>query len=482
MQFEWTDTQDELYRTVKDFARAELNHDCRAPQGARVVRSRVARLRAHGLVGSERAHGRIGGGGLDSLTTARVMEAFGEGCEDMGLLFSAAAHLNACAMPIAEHASEDLKQRLLPGLCQGSLIGANAISESSAGSDLAALKTRATRDGDAYVISGEKSFVTNGAVADVFTVYAVTDPSAGYLGISALVVERNDRSVAGKPFDKLGLTTAQTGPVLFDELPRSGGQPARNGGTRAAHFQFLDGMGADVSVRRLSRPDAAAARHDDRVRDREKAVRQGDRAQPGGIASHRRHEGQARGRTHAPLPRVLDDRSRDACGPLHLDGQACDQRSRGHIGARLDPRARRAWRHDGERSSAGARGLGAVHDLLGDIGPAAQHHRAGARPMSLTQLLVIAARARPHKLAVEGPDGALSYAELDALSNRIARGLAALGVTTGDRVAIWHEKSVKVVATMQASLRLGAAYVPIIRRRRARARSRSPRTAPAPRS
>jgi amino acid adenylation domain-containing protein len=81
--------------------------------------------------------------------------------------------------------------------------------------------------------------------------------------------------------------------------------------------------------------------------------------------------------------------------------------------------------------------------------------------MSLAQLLVTAARARPDALAVEGPDGALSYSGLDALSNRVARALAALGVTAGDRVAIWHEKSLKVVAAMQASLRLGAAYVPI---------------------
>jgi alkylation response protein AidB-like acyl-CoA dehydrogenase len=217
MQFEWTDTQDELYRTVKDFARAELNCELQERRRTHALCERAWRACGRmGLLGLSVPKS-CGGGGFDSLTTARVMEAFGEGCEDMGLLFSAAAHLNACAMPIAEHADEDLKRRLLPGLCDGSLIGANAISEANAGSDLAALKTRAVRDGEAYVISGEKSFVTNGAVADVFTVYAITDPSAGYLGISAFVVERSERSVAGKPFEKFGLTTAQTGPVLFDE-------------------------------------------------------------------------------------------------------------------------------------------------------------------------------------------------------------------------------------------------------------------------
>jgi alkylation response protein AidB-like acyl-CoA dehydrogenase len=217
MRFEWSDTQDQLYQAVKSFARAELNHDLERRRLSHLLCSDAWHACARmGLLGLSvpKQHG---GSGLDSLTTAHVMEAFGEGCEDMGLLFSAAAHLNACAMPIAEHGSDDLKQRVLPGLCDGSRIGANAISEANAGSDLAALKTRATRDGDGYVIDGEKSFVTNGAVADVFTVYAVTEPGAGYLGISAFLVERESPGVQpGKPFDKLGLTTAQTGPVLFD--------------------------------------------------------------------------------------------------------------------------------------------------------------------------------------------------------------------------------------------------------------------------
>jgi L-prolyl-PCP dehydrogenase len=217
MRFEWTETQEQLYRTIKAFARAELNRDLAQRRKKHALCEHAWRACGRmGLLGLS-VPPQYGGSGLDSLTTAHAMEAFGEGCEDMGLLFSAAAHLNACAMPIAEHGSDDLKRRMLPGLCEGSLTGANAISEAQAGSDLAGLKTRAVRDGDAYVIDGEKSFVTNGAVADVFTVYAVTDPSAGYLGISAFVVERSNPGVRpGQPFDKLGLTTAQTGPVLFE--------------------------------------------------------------------------------------------------------------------------------------------------------------------------------------------------------------------------------------------------------------------------
>ena len=217
MRFEWTDTQDQLHDAVKSFARAELNRDLERRRQTHLLCPDAWRACGRmGLLGLS-VPKQYGGGGLDALTTAHVMEAFGEGCEDMGLLFSAAAHLNACAMPIAEHGGDQLKSRVLPGLCSGSLIGAHAISEAGAGSDLASLKTRARRDGAGYVLEGEKSFVTNGAVADVFTVYAVTEPGAGYLGISAFVVERDATGIhRGKPFDKFGLATAQTGPVLFD--------------------------------------------------------------------------------------------------------------------------------------------------------------------------------------------------------------------------------------------------------------------------
>lgn len=213
MDFEWTETQCELHRTVKAFARAELG-DGKARAGA-FARDAWRACGRMGLLGLS-VPAQYGGSGLDALSSAHAMEAFGEGCADMGLVFAAAAHLNACAMPLAEHGREQHKQRLLPGLCDGTLIGANAISESGAGSDLAAIETRAVRDGDSWVIDGEKSFVTNGTVADVYTVYAVTNPADGYLGISAFAVERSCEGIhPQRPFEKMGLSSAQTGPVVF---------------------------------------------------------------------------------------------------------------------------------------------------------------------------------------------------------------------------------------------------------------------------
>jgi alkylation response protein AidB-like acyl-CoA dehydrogenase len=96
----------------------------------------------------------------------------------------------------------------LPGLCSGKLIGANAITEDDAGSDVFALKTRAERHGDFYVLDGQKSYVSNGPVADVFVVYAVTNPAHGYLGITAFLVEKDTPGlVIGEPFQKIGLTS-----------------------------------------------------------------------------------------------------------------------------------------------------------------------------------------------------------------------------------------------------------------------------------
>jgi alkylation response protein AidB-like acyl-CoA dehydrogenase len=147
-----------------------------------------------------------------------VVEALGRGCEDAGLLFSACAHLFACVMPLVEHGSEAQKAALLPALCSGERIGANAITEAGAGSDVHAMKARAVpADGGGYLLTGEKSYVSNAPVADLFLAYAVTRPEHGYLGMSAFLVERECAGVTvGKPFHKLGLVGSPIASVYFD--------------------------------------------------------------------------------------------------------------------------------------------------------------------------------------------------------------------------------------------------------------------------
>src|SRR5437762_1475154 len=150
MDFSWTQGQDEIYNRTLSLVQNKL---CTRERNPSQSWTRAQWL----LCGDLKLLGLSvpvsdGGCGYDAQTTARAIEAFGRGCENMGLVFSAAAHLFACTMPIVEYGDEAMKARVLPDLCSGMLIGANAITEDDAGSDVFALKTRAVREGDAYIL------------------------------------------------------------------------------------------------------------------------------------------------------------------------------------------------------------------------------------------------------------------------------------------------------------------------------------------
>jgi alkylation response protein AidB-like acyl-CoA dehydrogenase len=206
MEFSWTKEQDELYNRILLLTQEKLNNkDLKQNQYWTRAQWRLCgELGLLGLCVPERYQG----GGFDALTTARAIEAFGRGCEDMGLVFSVAAHLFACTMPIVEYGSGEIKDELLPRLCSGEQVGANAITESDAGSDVFALKTHAVRDSESYVLTGTKSYVTNGPIADFLVTYALTEPAHGYLGITGFVVKKDSPGLsASEPFSKMGLTS-----------------------------------------------------------------------------------------------------------------------------------------------------------------------------------------------------------------------------------------------------------------------------------
>ncbi|MFE0043433.1 acyl-CoA dehydrogenase family protein [Streptomyces albireticuli] len=157
-----------------------------------------------------------GGGGLGALDTALCLQAFGQGCPDTGLVFAVAAHLLACAVPIRDFASAEVRRELLTGLASGELVAANAMTEDDAGSDLSRLSMTAGRGPEGYVLDGDKSFASNAPAADVFVTYAVTDPGAGFLGLTAFAVPAEFPGVsAGEPFEKMGLGGCPAGRVGF---------------------------------------------------------------------------------------------------------------------------------------------------------------------------------------------------------------------------------------------------------------------------
>ena len=165
-----------------------------------------------------------GGLGLGLSDLLAVMEGLGYGTRDQGLLFSLNAHLWTNTIPILIYGTPEQKEKYLPPLSDGTLIGANAASEPDAGSDIFSMRARAVRDGDHYVLSGAKTFVSNAPIADVFVAYATVNPALGPMGVTAFIVERDTPGLSiPRHLDKMGLRTSPMAEVVFEgcRIPKS---------------------------------------------------------------------------------------------------------------------------------------------------------------------------------------------------------------------------------------------------------------------
>src|SRR5262249_33851299 len=167
------------------------------------------------------------------VTTTIAMEALGFGCRDNGLVFSLNAQMWAVQMPLVHYGSEAQKREWLPRLVSGKVIGAHAITEPGAGSDVFSLTTRAEASADGCVLNGQKTFATNAPVADVALAFASLQRDGRSPTLSAFLVPRATPGVTfGKPIAKMGLRTSPMGEVVFEDcfVPES----ARLGPERAA--------------------------------------------------------------------------------------------------------------------------------------------------------------------------------------------------------------------------------------------------------
>lgn len=174
-------------------------------------------LRSSGMLGLPFGE-RWGGLGQDLVTTMYVLEGFGHGCRDGGLIFSTTTHMVSTGVPLARFGSAALKDRYLPAVCDGSLIGSHAISEPGSGSDALAMRTTASKVDGGWVLSGSKTFISNAPIADLMVVYARSDANAGPLGITAFLVETSSPGFSvGQPIPKMGLKTSPMAEVFLDE-------------------------------------------------------------------------------------------------------------------------------------------------------------------------------------------------------------------------------------------------------------------------
>jgi alkylation response protein AidB-like acyl-CoA dehydrogenase len=218
MDFSWTEEQLKYKRAVIEFAQKELNkglieHD-RLSEIARENWQKCAEFGILGLAVPEK----YGGGEADILTTMLVMEGLGYGCRDNGLIFAMNAQMWSVQHPVLTFGTEAQKQKYLPGMCCGELIGAHAMSEPDSGSDAYSLRARARRVDEGYILNGTKMFVTNAPVADLALVFATVDPAKGLGGVTAFLVDKGTPGFkVSRNIEKMGLRTSPMGEVILED-------------------------------------------------------------------------------------------------------------------------------------------------------------------------------------------------------------------------------------------------------------------------
>lgn len=216
MDFELSDEQRLLRKTVREFAESEiLPHAREWDERQEFPRELFAKLGDLGLMGVTWPP-EYGGAGMSTLDFALVIEELAR--VDAGVALSVAAHNSLCSGHIFLAGNEEQKKTYLAPLARGEKVGCWGLTENSAGSDAGGTKTTAVREGGSWVLNGSKTFITNGGVAEVAVVMAVTDRARGKKGISAFIVERGTPGFrAGKKEDKLGVRSSDTSELVLED-------------------------------------------------------------------------------------------------------------------------------------------------------------------------------------------------------------------------------------------------------------------------
>jgi alkylation response protein AidB-like acyl-CoA dehydrogenase len=217
MDFVLAEEHRHIQETIRDFGEREIKPYAAAwDRDATFPHETVKRLGALGFMGVSLPED-MGGGGADTLANVLVIEGIARYDASFGL--TVASHTGLASGHINLFASDALRRRYLPRLATGEWLGAWCLTEPGSGSDAAGLKTRAARDGDAWVLNGSKMFITQGSVGQVYVVLASTDPAQGQRGISAFVVERGTPGLSnGRTIEKLGLHSSDTAEVILENV------------------------------------------------------------------------------------------------------------------------------------------------------------------------------------------------------------------------------------------------------------------------
>ncbi|MEZ0109054.1 alkylation response protein AidB-like acyl-CoA dehydrogenase [Catenulispora sp. EB89] len=215
MDFRLTADQRALRSRVREFARTCLGTTAaESDESARLPLKEWRECARFGILGWP-IPPEYGGAGLDPFSIAIGLEALGYGCRDNGLVFAIGNQLWACAVHILAHGTEEQKQRFLPGLADGSLVGSQALTEPDAGSDVMALSTTAQAVAGGYALNGTKTFISNAVDADVFIVFARTAQERSQSALTAFLVPRGTAGLEVTGLSKPGVRATSMGRVLL---------------------------------------------------------------------------------------------------------------------------------------------------------------------------------------------------------------------------------------------------------------------------
>ena len=288
LKFQLGEDIDALRETVHDFAQAEI-----APRAAEIDRSdqfpmdlwrKLGDLGVLGITVPEE----YGGADMGYLAHIVAMEEISRASASIGLSYG--AHSNLCVNQIKRNGNAAQKRKYLPKLVSGEHVGALAMSEPNAGSDVVSMKMRADFKGDRYVLNGTKMWITNGPDCDTLVVYAKTDPQMGARGMTTFIVEKGMKgfSVAQK-LDKLGMRGSHTGELVFQDVEVPSRERARRGGWRREGADERAGLRARGAVGRAARHHGRLHGRRRSLRARPAAVRPVDRRVPADAGQARRH-------------------------------------------------------------------------------------------------------------------------------------------------------------------------------------------------
>jgi len=319
--------QELVQRTARDFATekllpiaADIDREAAVPKA---ILSELAALGFMGVcVPTEQ-----GGAGLDAVSYVLALEEINRACASTGVIMS--VNNSLVCDPLLRFGTAAQHERWLRPLATGAALGCFALSEPASGSDAKSMRTSARQDGDGWVLTGTKNFITNGASADTVLVFAQTDPDLGHKGIAAFIVDKATAGLTvGKIEHKLGIRGSDTAQLVFRGLPRRRRPAPRHGGRGLQDRALRAGRWPDLDrgAGRWHRPGLSRGRP--RVREGENGVRQADRGTSGDPVDARGHGDRDRRRAAPHL----------ACGGAQGARRAVHRRSSNGQALRLGRR------------------------------------------------------------------------------------------------------------------------------------------------